>query len=150
MHKLIRRQVVPATVEAVWAFVENPRNLNAITPAFLNFTIVSDPPSHITDGLLIEYRIRLPWMGTRRWLTEIKHVRPGKSFVDEQRVGPYRFWYHYHELTQTGQGVMIVDEVTYALPFGVIGRMVHHWIIRRMLERIFDYRCLRFSEIFTS
>jgi len=147
MHKIYRQQIVPAPLEKVWAFIRDPSNLNRITPEFLDFKIVSDVPLEMMDGLLIEYRIRLPWMGTQKWLTEIKHIRPGKSFVDEQRIGPYKFWYHYHELTETGQGVRIIDDVTYALPFGFVGRWVNRLIVRKTLDRIFDDRSRKLSEI---
>lgn len=147
MHKIVRRQQVRASLETVWAFIRDPSNLNSITPDFLQFEIVSDVPPEMENGLLIEYRIRLPFLGKQRWLTEIKHIRPKKAFVDEQRIGPYRFWYHYHELTDTGQGVWIIDEVTYLLPFGPIGRWVHRLVVRKVLERIFDHRSRRFSEI---
>jgi hypothetical protein len=33
-------------------------------------------------------RIRLPLLGPRRWVIEIQHIQPHRSFVDEQRKGP--------------------------------------------------------------
>ena len=37
-------------------------------------------------------------------------------------------------------GVEIKDVVHYALPFGILGRMVHFGWIRNQLDDIFDYR----------
>ncbi|MFZ5572017.1 MAG: SRPBCC family protein [Thermodesulfobacteriota bacterium] len=140
MYLLHREQIVDAPLRAVWEFIQNPANLNAITPGFLDFIIVSDIPETIYNGLIIEYRIRIPYLGYRRWVAEIKHVREPFSFVDEQRVGPYRFWYHFHELKETAQGVRMIDRVYYRTPFSVFGRLAHFFFIQKTLERIFDYR----------
>ena len=69
-----------------------------------------------------------------------KHIREGRSFVDEQRLGPYRFWYHYHEIRPAEDGVLLIDRVFYQPPFGILGRLLHRLYIRKTLERIFSYR----------
>lgn len=40
------------------------------------------------------------------------------------------------------------DHVAYALPFGVLGRIVHRLLVRRQLEEIFDYRNRIIDEVF--
>ena len=94
MYVLERQQRVTASVEQAWAFLQNPANLDRITPPDLQFRIVTDVPAIMFNGLIVEYRITIPLLGTHTWVTEIKHIREGLSFVDEQRLGPYRFWYH--------------------------------------------------------
>jgi ligand-binding SRPBCC domain-containing protein len=84
------------------------------------------------------------------WLTGIAHVREGEYFVDEQRVGPYRFWYHEHRFEKISGGVKMTDRVTYAAPFGFLGDMVHAVWIRSRLKTIFDFRHQKISEIFGS
>jgi ligand-binding SRPBCC domain-containing protein len=74
-YSLRRETQVAADIQTVWTFVSNPRNLNLLTPPGLRFAIVSDPPDTIHDGLILEYRIRIPLFGTWSWLTEIKHIR---------------------------------------------------------------------------
>lgn len=111
------------------------------------FSIVSDVPDTMRSGLLIEYAIRIPFLGRQRWLTEIKHVVDGRSFVDEQRVGPYRLWYHYHEIAPAEEGVRFRDHVTYAMPFGPLGELVHRLHVSGELRRIFDFRERAMREI---
>ncbi len=147
MHKIHKEQVVRSSLEQVWNFIKDPNNLNAITPDALDFKIISDVPPEMTNGLLIEYRIKIPLIGHQTWLTEIKHIRSMHSFVDEQRAGPYRFWYHYHELHDTGNGIRIIDDVTYMVPFGVLGRCINFLVISKMLVKIFDYRAKMFEKI---
>ncbi len=40
------------------------------------------------------------------------------------------------------------DHVAYALPFGVLGRVVHRLLVRRQLETIFDFREQAIDRIF--
>lgn len=148
MYKLERCQTIRTTLENAWDFLKNPKNLNTITPDDLCFQILSDVPETMFDGLLIEYRIKIPVFGTRQWLAEIKHVRECCSFVDEQRVGPYSFWYHYHELNRVEQGIEITDRVYYTVPYGIFGNALNFLFIHKTLERIFDYRQQRIKEIF--
>lgn len=142
IHTLRRTQIVPTSRETAWAFFSDPRNLARITPPGMGFhTVTPDLPSHIYPGLMIQYRVR-PIAGVPlTWLTEITHVKEGESFVDEQRVGPYAIWHHEHFFRDApGGGVEMEDRVTYSLPFGWIGNLVHPFLVLPQLERIFAFR----------
>ena len=147
MHTLEREQMVTASLTECWDFLKNPANLNLITPPDLDFTIVSPIPEDMYNGLIVEYRISIPWFGTQRWVAELKHIRENKSFVDEQRIGPYTLWYHSHELNQTSAGVQLIDRVHYKVPYGIFGSLLHAFFIRKTLQRIFDYRQEKIGEI---
>ncbi len=99
-------------------------------------------------GQMISYRIRVAPFVRLRWLTEIVHVESGHYFVDEQRIGPYRLWHHEHHFTEQAGGTLMMDRVTYALPLGVIGDLVHAVCVRRQLQYIFDYRAAKVREQF--
>lgn len=146
--QLIREQFIPATRESVWGFFATPRNLDALTPDDLRFEIVSEVPAKMQAGLLIEYRISpVPgvWL---RWLTEIRHVREGEFFVDEQRIGPYRLWYHEHHFAEVAGGVKMTDRVTYEIGWGPLGWIAERLWVRRQLEAIFDFRARKTAEVF--
>ena len=147
MYTLKRSVVVRTTLEAAWDFIRRPQNLNLITPDDMEFKIMSEVPEDMYNGLLVMYKVKIPVMGTQDWLTEIKHVRPHHSFVDEQRIGPYKLWYHYHEIEEVEGGVLFTDEVTYDVPFKPFGKIAHALFIRRTLDRIFAYRNERFREL---
>lgn len=148
MHTLRQTQRLPTTLEEAWAFIQAPANLDTLTPPWLRFEILSLVPEVMENGLIIEYRIGLPFLGRRRWVTEIKHIKAPYRFVDEQRLGPYRFWYHHHELKEVKGGVLMTDTVHYRLPFGPVGEWVHALVIKKILGRIFAYRRQRFSQLF--
>jgi len=149
MYTLEKVQRLRTTLLVAWNFLKNPSNLNRITPEDLHFQIVSDVPSEMYTGLVIEYRIKIPYIGVRTWVTEIKHIDEYHAFVDEQRIGPYSFWYHYHELIEQGQDVIIVDRVHYEVPWGVIGKLIHTLFIRKTLERIFNFRQKQLEDVLT-
>ena len=147
MYTLEKEQLVDADLERCWNFLKSPANLNLITPDDLHFQIVSFVPEDMYNGLIIEYRISIPIIGVQRWVAEIKHIRVNHSFVDEQRIGPYRFWYHYHELRATPDGTKLIDRVYYAVPYSIFGRLLHSLFIRKTLERIFTYRHAKLAEL---
>jgi ligand-binding SRPBCC domain-containing protein len=99
--------------------------------------------------LTILYEIKIPLFGRKRWLTEIKHIREGVSFVDEQRIGPYKLWYHYHEIESIdATHTRMLDRVHYRLPLEPFSLPVHELWVKKMLSDIFDYRSAKLTEIF--
>lgn len=140
IYQLYREQIIDTDIETAWDFISSPRNLDAITPDDMSFEIITEVPDKMYDGLLIEYCVGIPIIGRQTWLTELKHIRPGHSFVDEQRIGPYKIWYHYHEITAVPGGVRFVDRVNYVLPCGPFGAIAHMLYVKRQLQHVFDYR----------
>ncbi len=151
MHTFEREQILNARPEQVWEFLATPANLDLLTPKDLRFRILSEVPETMYEGLTIHYEIGIPVFGRWKWLTEIKHIVPGQSFVDEQRRGPYRFWYHYHAIEPfDGSRTRMIDRVTYELPFGPLGELVHIVKVKGMLEKIFDYRSEKLKLVFAA
>ncbi len=140
IQQLIREQIIATDLSTAWDFISTPKNLDAITPDDMPFEICSEVPDTMYNGLLIEYRVGIPLLGKQTWLTELKHIREQHSFVDEQRIGPYKLWYHYHEITEVSGGVRFVDRVNYVLPFGPLGAIAHTIYVRRKLQHIFNHR----------
>ena len=149
IHVLQSSQIISASLERAWDFFSDPRNLSRITPPHLDFKVLTALPERIHPGMMIEYRVR-PLLGIPvRWLTEITHVEQGKFFVDEQRIGPYRIWHHEHHFKPLDSGrIEMMDKVTYVLPFGPIGNLVHPFIVKPQLAKIFAFREKVVNEIF--
>ena len=112
------------------------------------FEIIGEPPGKTYAGLLLEYRVKVPLLGWSTWLTEIKYVQEGVSFMDEQRVGPYKLWLHSHKLEDIDGGTRMTDDIRYLVPFGPIGWLANAVFVGRTLHRIFDYRRVKMEEIF--
>lgn len=138
-YTLTAEQFVPRPLAEVFAFFERPENLAKITPPSLGFVIVTPTPIAMKADALIDYTIKV--MGVRlRWRTLISHYDPPHAFVDEQINGPYRLWHHRHSFREVEGGTLISDEVKYALPLGILGRIAHSLFVKRQLRGIFAYR----------
>lgn len=137
---LRRTQTLAAETAVLWDFFADPNNLNAITPPDLQFTIITQDLPRMYAGQIIEYRVGFMPLLHSRWVTEIRQVREGTYFVDEQRVGPYSLWYHEHHFTVTPRAVEMRDQVTYDIGFGPLGGILGALWIDRRLAQIFDYR----------
>lgn len=140
MHTLAQEQRLPITLEAAWEFFSSPRNLDEITPGDMGFKIVSLPGDKMYEGQIISYKVMIfpgIWMP---WITEIKSVQEGLSFVDEQRFGPYKFWHHRHTFEAIPGGVLMRDLVHYGLGFGPFGALAHGVFVGAKLKTIFDFR----------
>jgi ligand-binding SRPBCC domain-containing protein len=148
MHILEREIILDTDPETLWEFLATPANLNELTPSGLHFQILSEVPAKMYNGLLILYEIQIPIFGKRRWLTEIKHIENGAFFVDEQRFGPYKLWYHQHRIEPFEDKTKMLDRVCYQLPFGIVGRLVHRFWVKDALEEIFNYRTERLTQMF--
>jgi ligand-binding SRPBCC domain-containing protein len=136
---LERVQVVPRPVAATFQFFADARNLEAITPPWLQFRILSSGPLEMGRGARIDYMLR--WRGVPlRWQARIEEWQEGRAFVDRQIRGPYPLWVHRHTFTPVPGGTEVRDRVEYLLPFGPLGTLAHALLIRRDLEAIFDFR----------
>jgi len=149
IYRFQDRQALPISLSSAWDFFSNPGKLAEITPAWLNFRITSDLPEKVYPGLIITYQIRPFGNIAVNWMTEITHVQEPLRFVDEQRQGPYRMWHHQHLFKEIPGGVEMLDIVHYALPFGVLGRLLHRLSVAARLRDIFAYRRQRLEMIFS-
>lgn len=145
-YVLVREQFLPRGVQEVFAFFADAGNLDAITPDWLSFSIVTPRPIAMSAGALIEYRLR--WRGLPiRWTTRIEEWTPPVQFVDTQIRGPYRLWHHTHEFEAAAGGTRMRDIVRYQMPFGPVGAISHLLWVGRDVERIFDHRSARIGAL---
>lgn len=140
-YQLKRSQQLHCDVATAWNFFSSPLNLARITPPELNFKVLTGfPEAGIYEGMIIRYKVS-PLLGIPLdWTTVIKEVTPFRSFTDFQEKGPYRLWNHFHEFIPNKHGTLMHDTVDYELPLGPLGTLAHRLLVRKKLNRIFDYR----------
>jgi ligand-binding SRPBCC domain-containing protein len=124
------------TPEKLFLFFSDAANLDAITPPWLCFQTVTPSPIEIKAGALIDYRLRVHGLPLR-WRTRISVWEPSRRFVDEQMRGPYRQWTHEHTFEARAGGTLLRDHVRYAVPMDFL---LHRWLVRPDVERIFEFR----------
>ena len=148
IYTLYKRQKLPITLDVAWEFLSNPKNLSTLTPKEMNFTIISNVDKPMYAGQIIQYNVT-PIAGIKaKWVSEITHLVEGKYFVDLQLYGPYAFWHHKHFIHEVDGGVEMEDIINYKVPFGILGQIVHPFLVKPKLEEIFDYRQKKLIEIF--
>ena len=128
----------------VFPFFAEAANLERLTPPWLRFEVLSPQPIEMREGARIDYRLRLHGIPLR-WQSEITAWNPPNRFVDEQRRGPYRLWIHEHTFVADGEETIVGDHVRYAV---LGGWLIDRLVVRRDIERIFDYRRRRLEELF--
>ncbi len=141
-ERLLRRvQDLDAPREEAFELFSRAENLEAITPPMLRFRIVSEIPDEMRAGTLIRYRLRLHGVPVG-WLTRIESWDPPHGFVDHQIRGPFARWHHTHafERLDGGRCTRMTDTVRYGHRLEPLGALAEHLLVRRDLDRIFDFR----------
>ena len=138
-RRFIKRSEIAAPPAAVFAFHEQPRAVEALTPPWERVEVVEH-----AGGLCVGTRVVFKmFVGpiSRRWVAEHTEYVPPHLFVDIQRSGPFAYWRHRHRFEPIAQGTtLMTDEVEYALPLGWLGELIAGRALRAKLQRMFDYR----------
>jgi ligand-binding SRPBCC domain-containing protein len=168
-HSFRGRQWVPYPVEQVFAFFADPANLPRLMPQWQrarieqsNFTQPPPPPNDamLAPGqavagkgstMIITFQA-LPFLPIRmKWEAIITDFHWNESFCDEQPKGPFAYWRHCHRVSRQRQGTVegteVLDDLIYALPFGIVSEPAHAIFVRRQIEGIFSYRQNRLLEL---
>jgi ligand-binding SRPBCC domain-containing protein len=149
MKTLNREQILLISLNEAWEFFSNPKNLKIITPPYMGFDVTShDLPPKIYQGMIITYKVKPLFNIPLRWETEITRVRAPYFFVDNQKSGPFAVWHHQHFFEKHKRGVRMRDEVNYAAPLGLIGKMAEQAIVERRVNEIFDFRSQKLTKLF--
>ena len=139
LFELHATTVVRAPLSTVFPFFANPTNLEALTPSFLSFRIVTQEPITMQAGTRIDYRLKIHGIPVR-WRTEITHFEPPRRFVDVQLQGPYRIWHHEHTFRSVPEGTELGDRVRFLPKGGPLAPLLVRFFVRKDVLAIFGYR----------
>lgn len=131
-------QKVDVPVETAWDFFSNAANLSALTPPEAGFE-AGEVDGPVYPGQILTHRVKVLPGVKLRWVTEILHVEAGRSFVDGQEAGPFRFWRHRHEMVAVPGGTEVRDTVHWALPLDPFSRVALPFV-RAQLRSLFAFR----------
>ncbi len=134
-----KSSTIAAPPEAVFAFHESPGALARLTPPWEKARLVEGGDSiRVGSRAVLEVKIGpIPL----RWVAEHVEYAPPHLFADRQVSGPFASWLHEHHMDDDGRGgTTLRDEVHYELPLGWLGRLFGAAMVRRKLQKMFDYR----------
>jgi len=130
-----------APIGDVFAFHENPRNLERISPASLRIVrIEAAPEARVGERFRIvarQFGVPVDWEG--EWLV----VESPTRLIDGARRAPFAVFDHEHGFAAEGTGTRMTDRVTYALlgaGWGVAGRVVNWFVAGLVLIPMFRMR----------
>ncbi len=138
---------LPHRPEEIFPFFSEARNLQRITPPWLDFRIETEGQIEMGVGAEIDYRLKVHGIPLR-WRTRIVAWEPPYYFADQQLKGPYQLWLHEHRFQPLDNGTLCSDRVRYAVPGGPLAPLVHRFFVKRDVDAIFAYRMQRLQEIF--
>lgn len=139
-HNFLRKvQYVDRPIEEVFDFFKEAKNLEQITPPFLNFQVKEQSTPVIEEGTRFKYQLKLHGLPIS-WTTIITEWEENQRFVDYQKTGPYHIWYHRHLFIPLKEGTLMVDEVRYRLPMGFLGDFFGLPFVKKDVSNIFQYR----------
>jgi ligand-binding SRPBCC domain-containing protein len=137
----------PHPPQKIFPFFSDAFNLDAITPQWLHFQILTPPPICMKKGTLIDYKLRLHGIPIQ-WKTEIVEWNPPFRFVDRQRKGPYRKWIHTHLFEKDKGGTRMVDLIEYSLWPPIASSLLNRILVESDLKKIFAYRREKLAMVF--
>jgi ligand-binding SRPBCC domain-containing protein len=132
----------------VFEFFADPRNLEQLHPAWARPHWLRPPPARLAAGAVLDFRVaRLPG----RWRVIVREFDAPYRFVDAQLNGPFARWEHRHRFTEGAEGeggTWVEDRVTYRLPLGPLGRLIHAVGAGHQVRQLFDHRDRQLRDLF--
>ncbi len=138
-ESFVRRSRIDAPASEVYAWHALPGALERLTPPGERLKILEKTGGVERGARVVLQFGRWPFQG--RWVAEHEDFEEGRYFSDVQVSGPFAYWKHTHTFEPDGPAACFLeDRVEYALPFGVLGRWIAGWYVRRQLAKLFEYR----------
>ena len=135
----IHRSRIEAPAAEVYAWHTLPEALERLTPPGEHIEVI-ERTGGIERGARVVLRFGR-WPFRQRWVAEHQDFEEGRYFSDVQVSGPFAYWKHTHTFEPDGpEACILEDRVEYALPFGLLGKMIAGKFVRRKIEEMFEYR----------
>lgn len=144
---LICKTIINKPLNEVFTFFSKAENLNKLTPAELQFKILTPLPIIMQKGALIDYKIKLSGIPFK-WKTEIREWNPPFKFADQQLKGPYTKWYHEHIFSEENGKTIMIDKITYLSKGWILAPLLHFLFVDKRVKEIFNYREKVLNEMF--
>jgi ligand-binding SRPBCC domain-containing protein len=113
---------INASVEELFLFHENPRNISKIAPASLRVESVECEEAARTGGI---FQIRASQFGLPiRWTGQWEKVEPPRLLLDIALRSPFAVWRHSHIFEPSPGGCRMTDRVEFLLKSGWLGSLV--------------------------
>ncbi len=133
--------ILHATLDDVWAYYTNVRNLTKMTLPSMHMRLVkAELPLRLGSRIRFGLRpVGIPWEIT--WDARICDFEEKVCFADKQIRGPFEHWVHRHEFRDLGDNrIEICDTIEVGAPMGIFGRFAESMILGQKIHTLFDHR----------
>lgn len=141
MSRMVFRKVsqIPCTPEELFRWHEHQDAFKRLMPPGEPVRVIHHDGT-IKDGARAVLCVGI-WPFQFRWELEHRDYVLGRQFCDVQVHGPFKYYRHDHRITGAGsEGAMLIDEIQFEMPLGVIGAWIAKWIMIPKFRRLFEYR----------
>ncbi|MBL7999537.1 MAG: SRPBCC family protein [Candidatus Kapabacteria bacterium] len=136
---------IACTPEQLFDFHTDHKNLGRITPDGIRVETLYVEPTAV--GSRIEMKVTQFGFFTSRWtIVFVGYERP-TYLADEMKNGPFSYWLQERRISTTDNGSVLLDSVTYRLPFGILGSIAHSLFVKKQIETMFRLRQQRTKEL---
>ena len=70
----------------------------------------------------------------------MNEVKFPEYFVDEQKNGPFKKMKHEHYFKKIQNGTIMIDQFTYEIKSGIVGRLINKLFLQRYITRLLNKR----------
>jgi ligand-binding SRPBCC domain-containing protein len=133
-------------VADLFAYLTRPKNLVQLAPPDMNLELVIAPE-------VLALGERIVWTG-RRWgisqkiIQEVTVFEIEKRISVEQKQGPFARWIHASHFETIDAGTRITENIDFAPPGGILGRLIPSDSIRKEFDKLVAHREKKLREIF--
>lgn len=140
------RSWVPAPIDEVFTFFDDPGNLGRLMPPPVAIKLVRIEPEPPQPGSIFEFRYGIGPFG-RTWIVRLLDRVPGEAFVDETVSGPVARFHHSHSFRAGNTGTWIEDRIDFHVgPDGPIGVVIDA-VAGIVMRMTFVWRAMRQRQI---
>ncbi|HEV7425613.1 MAG TPA: SRPBCC family protein [Thermoanaerobaculia bacterium] len=130
--------VIHTTPERLFGFHELPEAFVRLLAPGEKIRVIQTPPNlQVGSHTIVKIRIAFVWVTLEALHTAYD---PPHSFEDQQVRGPFGSWRHRHLVAPHPDGAMLIDDIEYTPPLGVLGRIADPLAIKPRLRKIFAFR----------
>ncbi len=143
-HTLIFETPLPCSVQTLFYFHADTKNLPLITPPDTSVEILKlETP--LKEGNKAVLRIKKGWL-VFTWELTFEKVQSPHLIVDVATRSPFKLFRHEHHFIEVNGGHSILrDVVTFSLPFWPLSNIAV-WFVKKDMEKMFAFRHDRTKE----
>ena len=129
---------LPASPALVFDYLAAPANWPSLAPPDLHMQLL-DGPLRLELGAKATWKVRR-WGISQRIGIVVTRFELNAVLNLEQEQGPFAKWLHAQHFEAIATGTLLREEIDFAPPGGMLGRLVGADTILRELEAMFAYR----------